>query len=235
LETQTLPRATAAGRVKDTRESIAIYGDSESGKTAWAEEILLSRKERLIVIDPPCNGFGNEGFCKALGIKYDAVVYDVNEGLNLLASKIGKDGSGKFRIVFRTPKLADVLKIVSLFVFNESKRRAIITDATLCIDEIPIYANSDNLSPEIEDVIVRGRHSRNNLVGIAQTPKGQTHPLYRQQMKMFVCFRQSEDNAIKFFSDFSAEKANKLRTLSQGEYEILKGTPEQLLAFIQQP
>lgn len=230
----TLPRATGVGREDDQRFAIGVYGASGSGKTTWVEEILLAQKKRLLIIDTLCKDYGNPEFCAATGITYDAVVKTVPELYTLLSQKIGKDGKGNFRIVARCP--GQEMKILGdLYGFDEARQSSRVTDSTLAIEEIATFMSSQKMPDELHDVIVRSRHSRNNIVGIAQVPTGQTNPVYRSQMSVFVSFRQDEDNAFKFFSDFSEEKAEQLRGLKRGDFFLFKGTPEQLMEFIKTP
>lgn len=229
-----LPRATGVGREDDQRFAIGVYGASGGGKTTWVEEVLLAKKKRLLIIDTLCKDYGNPEFCKATGISYDAVVHSIPELYTTLSQKLGKDGKGSFRIVARCP--GQEMKILGdLYSFDESRKSSRITDSTLAIEEVSMFMSGQKMPAELENVIVRSRHSRNNLVGISQVPTGQTHPLYRSQMNVFVSFRQDEDNAVKFFSSFSEEKAEQLRGLKRGDFFLFKGTPEQLMAFIEAP
>lgn len=229
----TLPRATGAGRPEEHNCNIAIYGDHGGGKTTWVEEVLLRNKERLIIIDTLCKDYGKPEVCKALNLHYDKIVTDVNEGLQFIAQKVGKDGKGKFRVIFRCP--GKEMQVMKLFEFDQAKQRSILTDTTVLVEEITFFMDSNNIEPELKSHLQYGRHNRNNLIGVAQVPRGQTHPLYRSQMDMFISFRQTADSAIRFFADFSTEKAERLRTLERGEYELFSGTPQELLEFIEQP
>jgi hypothetical protein len=129
------------------------------------------------------------------------------------------------------------LQVFSLFSYDEKAKRALITDTTIVFEEIsrPQFMDRDTIAPEIENHLNLGRHSRNNLIGIAQTPKKQTNTVYRAQMDMFISFRQTEDSAISFFSDFNKEKADLLPHLHCGYYELFRGTPEKLIEFINKP
>ncbi len=228
-----LPRATGVGRPEETRFNLAIYGASGGGKTALVEEIILAKKKRLLIIDSLCKDYGNPDFCKATGISYDAVITDYTQFHSTLVKLIGKDGKGNFRLVVRCPKKE--MDVMNLFVYDDSKKRATITDCTVVVEEIPLFMSSNSMPEQLIDVIARGRHSRINLVGVAQVPTKQTNPLYRSQMDVFLSFRQTEKNAIDFFSEFDAEKAERLKDLKRGEYLLFKGEPQQLLDFIEQP
>lgn len=229
----TLPRATGIGRPEETRFNIAIYGESGGGKTTWVEEILLAKKKRLIIFDSLCKDYGNPEFCRATNTHYDAVITDWSQFHPLLAKLNGKDNKGSFRIVIRCPKrLPDLLL---LFKYDEGKGRSVLTNTTLLIEEISMFMSGNSMPEELEDVIARGRHSQNNLIGVAQVPTKQTHPLYRSQMQLLLSFKQTERNAKDFFAESDADKAEELKGLMQGDYRIFKGAPQQLLDFIEQP
>lgn len=223
-----LPMATANGRAEENRHNVGIYGESGSGKTAWTEEVLLANKKRLLILDTLCKDYGNPEFCQANKIAYDLVTYDVREALDFLASH----EEGDFRIVARCP--SDALQLLKVFVYNDADKRALLTDCTLAIEEISLLMDSTKIPDELADIIVRGRHSRINLVGIAQVPTAQTHPLYRSQLNYLVSFRQTGKNAIQFFQDYD-EEAEKLRDLEKGHGVLLKGDPAAFQKWIEEP
>lgn len=229
----TLPRATGAGRPEETNCNIGTYGDHGGGKTSWIEEVLCAKKQRLVIIDTLCKDYGNPEFCAATGVRYDATAHSLVEFLRLLAQLNGKDGKGQFRLVARCPGME--MAIMKLFVFDQAKKRATLTDTTVVIEEISNFMDQSTIAPEIEDHLKFGRHSRNNLIGVAQIPRKQTNTLYRGAMDMFVSFRQTEDVALSFFSEFSKEKAEELRHLETGDYRLFRGTSEKLIEFINQP
>lgn len=224
----TLPRATAKGREEEHRHNIGVYGESGSGKTAWTEEILLGNKRRLIIFDSLCKDYGNQKFCEATGIKYDAVL---NNGADVLKALAKKAETGDFRIVARCPK--DFAMIWRAFMFDEARQRSLVTNTTLAVEEISLFMDSTAIPDELADIVTRGRHSGLNLVGVAQVPQTQTNSLYRSQLNTIVSFRQTGANAIKFFSDYS-DKANELRGLELGHYRVLFGKEESLVEFIGQ-
>lgn len=124
---------------------------------------------------------------------------------------------------------------MKFFEYDGSKRRAILTDTTFVIEEITFYMNGSYIEPVIANHMQYGRHSRNNLIGIARVPTKETNSLYRSQLDMIISFAQTEQSAIDWFSAFNPEMAESLRKLNPGEYELLKGDPLELLSFIEQP
>lgn len=233
-KTITLPVASGVGRPEELNCNLAIYGDHGGGKTTFVEEILLAKKKRLIIVDTLCKDYGNPAFVKATGIKYHGIYTDWMEFVQALSFHAGKSGLGGFRLILRCPgREMDVIE--HFFKYSHDKKRSIITDTTLLVEEISSFMDSKNIPPALEDMLVYGRHSRNNLIGVARVPRSETHPLYRSQMEMFLSFRQTEETAIRFFSDFNAEKAQKLRTLERGRYELFRGDPQELLDFIEKP
>jgi hypothetical protein len=229
----TLPRATGKGRPEETNCNIAVYGDHGGGKTTWVEEVLLKNKKRLIIIDTLGKDYGSPEVCKATGVRYDGVVTDLREFFTAVAHLAGKDGKGNYRIVARCQ--GHEMEIMKLFVFDQGKKRATLTDTTIVIEEISRFMDQNGIDPAIEDHLTLGRHSRNNLVGVAQIPVKQTNTLYRAAMDMFISFRQTEDVALSFFNDFSREKAEELRHLETGDYRLFRGSPEKLMEFIRTP
>ena len=221
-----LPKASALGREQNDNLIVAVYGDHGSGKTAWTEEILCKNKQRLLIVDTTGHDYGNEDFCKACHIEYDAVI----ENLKDIAEYVSRD---KFRIVVRCP--GSEMSVLNVFQHDAEKKSSLVTDCTIVLEEIHRFMDAQNIEPEIANIVTLGRHSRLNLVGVSQIPRGQTNLLFRSQVDIFISFRQTEQSAIKFFSDFDYEKAEKLRNLERGEYELLRGTPEKIMEFINKP
>jgi hypothetical protein len=219
-----LPLATAFGRAENHNHNIAVYGDHGSGKTSWVEEILVSKKKRLFIVDTTGHDYGEEKFCAACHIDYDAVITDIRQIKNF----VSRDS---FRVVIRCH--GNEMQVLNIFKWDVEKKSALVTDCTIVVEEIHRFMDSKNIEPELEDIVVLGRHSRNNFIGVSQIPRGQTNPLYRSQMDMFVSFRQTEESAIKFFNDFDSVKAEKLRGFGRGEYDLFRGTNSELVNFIE--
>lgn len=228
-EALTLPVATAKGREEMHSFRVGVYGESGSGKTAWTEEVLVGKKQRLIVFDSLCKDYGNPKFCQATGIRYDGIYTNHREILQALAKKAD---TGSFRIVARCPEHFST--IWKAFAFSEDRQRSLVTNATLLIEEISLFMDSSGIPPELADIIVRGRHSGLNWIGVAQVPQTQTNPLYRSQLNTIISFRQTGANSIRFFSDYS-EQANELRSLKLGEFRVLSGDEAALAEFREMP
>lgn len=219
-----LPAASALGREARHNYNVAVYGDHGSGKTAWTEEILLANKKRLFIIDTNCDDYGEPDFCEACHIHYDAIITDIKK----ISQHVTKEN---FRIVVRCP--GQEMEALKIFKYRQQERSAMITDCTICVEEIQNFMDGATIEPIIKDIVTLGRHSRNNFVGVSQIPRGQTNLLYRSQMEIFVSFRQTEEAARKFFADFDKEKADRLREFECGEYDLFRGSKEKLLEFIE--
>lgn len=218
-----LPIASALGREEQCNFNFAIYGDHGSGKTAWTEEILLANKKRLFIVDTTGHDYGQEAFCKASHIHYDAIITDIREASKYVVKP-------EFRIVIRAHERE--MEALSIFQWDEQKKSCLVPDCTVVVEEIHRFMDAQSIEPELENIITLGRHSRLNFVGVAQIPRGQTNLLYRSQMDMFISFRQTEESVVKFFNDFDQVKAEKLRDLERGRYEIFRGSQKGLLEFI---
>lgn len=229
-----LPVATGKGRKDDSNCNIALFGDHGGGKTTWMEEILLARKRRLVVYNTRMRDYGSLEFQKETGIKYDAVLDDPVRFVQFLSEVKAHDPKSSFRVVF-TPPAGKEETSFRLFQTDPELGKSPLTDTTFCIDEIHYHMDKDTISPAIEDHLAVGRHNRNNLIGASQVPKKQTNNLYQAGMDMFISFRQTQDSAIDFFSEFSKEKAAELMHLRRGHYRLFRGTKEDLLKFIETP
>lgn len=218
-----LPIATALGREEQHNFNIAVYGDHGSGKTSWVEEILLANQKRLFIVDTTGHDYGQEAFCKASHISYDAIITDIREAGKYVVKP-------EFRIVVRAHE--QEMEALSIFQWDEQKKSCLVPNCTVVVEEIHRFMDSQNIEPELEDIITLGRHSGLNFVGVAQIPRGQTNPLYRSQMDMFISFRQTEESAVRFFNDFDPEKAARLRELELGRYDLFRGNQKVLLEFI---
>lgn len=225
-----IPRATGKGRTIQENYNCAIFGMKGSRKTTFVEEILIAKKQRLIVIDTLCKDYGNAEFCKATGIRYDGIFTDYNEFIRKLSEL--EHVKKKFRLIVRLPreKIPDVLK---LFIFDEQKQRSILTNTTLLIEEIPFFMTSNYIEPAILDHLQYGRHNQNNLIGVARIPT-EVNPKFRSELDFVVSMQQQEDRAIKFFAEYSAEKAESLRTIEKGVPVLICGTEEDFINFINQ-
>lgn len=225
-----IPRATGKGRPNDSNCNIALFGDHGGGKTTWAEEILLANRSRLLIIDTPMKEYGHADFCKATGVKYDAVLDSAEALKDFLTSKNCADPKVGYRVVVRAAGREE--DIFRLFAVNDQIGRSPLTDSTFAVDEIHRHMDKDNISVSLANHLAVGRHNRNNLIGISQVPKKQTNNLYQAGMDMFISFRQTQDSAIDFFAEFSREKALQLAHLERGDFRLFRGSPEQLLEFI---
>lgn len=228
-----LPKAGGKGRALNTNCNIGIYGQKGSRKTSTTEECFVKNKKRLIVFDTLLTDYGNPQFCQANGIRYDAVIYDDREFKETLARCVGKSGSGPFRIVDRCTKDLQLEHMKMCMEYRPQMRQALLTDTTFVIEEITFYMSGSYIEPVIANHMQYGRHSRNNLLGIARVPTKETNSLYRSQLDMIISFLQSEQSAIDWFSEFNSEMAENLRKLQPGEYELIKGDPVELLSFIE--
>ena len=218
-----LPVATALGREEQHNFNLAVYGDHGSGKTAWVEEILVAKKERLVIVDTTGHDYGEKKFCDATNVSYDAVITDKHE----IAKYVNRE---KFRIVVRCHGWE--MESLKIFLWSEKEKSCIVPNCTVVVEEIHRFMDSKNIEPEIEDIVMLGRHSGLNFVGVSQIPRGQTNPKYRSQMDVFISFRQTEKSAIDFFCDFDPVKAEELRGLPLGHYELFRGSPKLLMDFI---
>lgn len=219
----TLPLATAMGRPLRLNTNIAVYGDVGSGKTAWTEEILIAQKERLFVLDTTGHDYGEKKFCELTHIRYDAIITEKKD----IAAYVSKE---KFRIVVRCHGWE--MECLNIFQFDPVEQSCAVPNCTVVVEEIHRFMNGQTMETELENIVTLGRHSKINFVGVSQVPRGQTNPLYRAEMQMFVSFRQTEENARKFFADFDSEKAAGLKELERGRYELFRGTNEDLINFI---
>jgi hypothetical protein len=225
-----IPLATGAGRKSLENYNCAVFGMKGSRKTTFVEEILIAKKQRLIVIDTLCRDYGNDEFCKAMDIHYDGIFYDYIDFIRKLSELEHKQK--KFRLIVRLPrtKIPDVLQ---LFVYDEQKKISILTNTTLLIEEIPFFMTSHEIEPAILDHLQYGRHNENNLIGIARIPT-EVHPKYRSELDFIVSMQQQEDRAIKFFAEYSAEKAESLRNIEKGVPVLLCGNEDDFINFINQ-
>jgi len=225
-----IPRATGRGRTIQENYNCAIFGMKGSRKTTFVEEILIAKKKRLIVIDTLCKDYGNDEFCKATGIRYDGTFIDYNAFIHKLNDL--EKTKKQFRLIVRLPsaKIPDVLK---LFIYDEGKQRSILTNTTLLIEEIPFFMTSNYIEPAILNHLQYGRHNQNNLIGVARIPT-EVNPKFRSELDFVLSMQQQEDRAVKFFSEYSAEKAESLRTIDKGEPVLICGTDEDFINFINQ-
>jgi hypothetical protein len=92
---------------------------------------------------------------------------------------------------------------------------------------------SHDIEPAILDHLQYGRHNQNNLIGIARVPT-EVHPKYRSELDFIVSMQQQEERAIRFFSEYSTEKAESLRTIEKGEPVLICGEEADFINFINQ-
>ena len=145
-----LPIATALGREEQHNFNIAAYGDHGSGKSSYVEEILVSKKERWYVVDTTGHDYAQENFCKACGIEYDAIVTDLKEIPQFVTRP-------KFRIIVRAHD--QEMRALEIFKYNSMRKSSLVTNCTIVVEEIHRFMDAHNIEPELEDIVVLGRHS----------------------------------------------------------------------------
>lgn len=221
----TLPRATAQGRELIENTNVVVSGKKGFGKTAFVEEVLVKNKKRLLVLDTLCKDYGNGKFAAL----YDAPPFtDFTAFKKALVEKL----QGPFRFVLRCPGKEEAF--LSLFRVDPETQRSLLTDTTFAVEEITQFMDSNSIHPALMSHLQYGRHSKNNLVGVTRSPfEISTH--MRRQSDLFVSFRQDEENDLKYYRAFNAEKADQLRDLKVGEYLVMRGTDKELVDFIGQP
>jgi hypothetical protein len=220
-----LPIASAIGRPELHNYVTGIYGMSGSGKTAWVEEKLISKKKRLVVIDTNGHDYGNEDFCKATGITYDAILYDRTEMVEYLKRD-------SFRLIVRDH--GHEMDALNVFTSRNNRRDpSLITNVVIAVDEAHRYMDAYSIAPQLEDIVTVGRHSGIDFVGIAQIPKGQTNPLFRSMLSFIVSFRQMEKETLDFFRSFDDHAASELRDMKRGECNLFFGDRQEFLAYME--
>lgn len=223
-----IPTAKGTGRASLENYNLAIFGMKGSRKTTWTEEILIANKQRLIVIDTLCKEYGNPDFCKATGIKYDGIFTDFNEFIRKLDEF--ERTKRKFRLIVRLPRI-QIPNVLKLFVFDEKNQRSILTNTTCLLEEVSFFTTSSYIEPALLDHLQYGRHNCNNFIFIARVPT-EVNPKLRAQLDFIISMTQQEDRAIKFFAEYSAEKADQLRLVEKGEPVIICGEEAELIKFI---
>lgn len=221
-----LPRATAKGRPEIVNVNAFISGAKGSGKTSFVEEVLLAKKRRLLILDTLAGEYGNPAFCQATGIRYDAVVDDIQEFWKVF-SKLAGDGS--FRVVARCP--GHEQEILKLIEYDQHKKRSILTNAVVVVEEITFFMDSHEIEPSILSHLQYGRHNRNCLVGISRSPY-EVHPRFREQMDFVIAFHQSEERALQFFRAMNTDAAGELAGLERGDYRLIKGESKDFVEWI---
>lgn len=228
MSNEKLPKATATGRPLILNTNILLTGAHGSGKTTFAEEILVSKKKRLVIIDPK-REYGREEFCKVSGVKYDAIIDDFKDLQECLKKKIVE---GTYRIVAQIPEMEPT--IFKLIGDDPATKESILKNTTLLVEEATYWMNSYKIDDSLRSHLQYGRHNKNNLIATTRIPY-EAHPLLRSESDIIISFAQSERNSIKYFAEIDPDMAGELKDLDKGEYRLIKGSNEEFLKFISEP
>lgn len=211
-----IPRAKSSRNEMQSNCNLVVLGTKGFGKTTWVEQVALAKQPRILIIDTMLKDY-TEG----------EIVTSVGE----LARKLAQAGDlAKFRYILRAPgKELDALELIR---YNKALKRAPIIRTTVVLEEVTNYCDPTFIPDVLKDHLMYGRHSENNLIATARSPYEVSRHLTRQA-DLLVSFRQNEDRDIQFLATINKKAAAQLRTLERFRPLLIRGTPEELKAFLE--
>ena len=184
-----IPNKRSSNIEKKRRDFLIVVGKSGSGKTHHVWE-RLKKVKRAIIIDP-------------VGGEYDANYFD--DGAELISYIKDKK---VFRVAVTDERYLPALCHASMA----------IPGTTLVIDEAQrVIPPFEELSPEFENVIYRGRHTQTSAYIIAQRAST-IHIAMRSQWTQISAFWQTEPADISWLKKATGEELEGIDKFRIGDH-----------------